>query len=460
MSKPRALYLNLADEIRALIEGRIFKPGERLPSVRALSRSKGVSIPTVTSAFQYLEDQGLIRARPQSGYYVLEPQAPAPGGVWTLRNADYARIIERIRDGENLAPFDMAMQDDAFYPVHKLSAIMAGQLRQDPGMLGRSTLALGDEGLREQIAKRLVGWNCLIEPEDLVITNGGLEAINLCLRALTRPGDTVVVECPTYYGFLNLIESCGLRALEVASDPLEGISLEGLDRALGREPVQACLLSTTVSNPLGVTLSPDRKRRLLEILEAHGVPLVEDATFADLAYDARPAAVQGLDLKRNVLLCASLTKTLAPGFRLGWVYGGRFSREVCSLKRIFSGDQPEILQRTLRTYLENGSYERHLRKARHELQLRLQGTLEVIRTSFPEGTRWSSPTGGYLLWVELPHPVERDRLLALASRLGLRVAPGRIFSTSGTFDRHLRLNYAQADTARLFANLALLGESL
>jgi DNA-binding transcriptional MocR family regulator len=337
---------------------------------------------------------------------------------------------------------------------------MSGLLRRDPRMLGRSTLALGDEGLREQIAKRLVAWNCLIDPEDVVITNGGLEAINLCLRALTRPGDAVAVECPTYYGFLNLIESCGLEPVEIPSHPGTGISLAELQRTLSRRPVKACLLSTTVSNPLGITLSLPDKERLLEVLEAHGVPLIEDATFADLHYASPPAAVQSLDRSRNVLLCASLTKTLAPGFRLGWVHGGRFTREVCSLKRILSGDQPEILQRTLRAYLEDGGYERHLRKARHELEARLRGTLESIRRSFPEGSHWTEPSGGYLLWVELPRVLDREELLALAAREGLRVAPGRIFSTSGAFGGHFRLNYAQADSKRLFENLGRFGERL
>lgn len=450
MEKQSALYMQLADELRKMIEGSIFKPGDRLPSVRAMSRAKGLSIPTATAAYHHLEDRNLIHARPKSGYFVSRPGGAHPGPG----NAD---LIERTLDVENATRFDAAMQDDAFYPVHRLSQIMSVLLRQDPGMLGRSTLALGDAGLRRELARRLVNWSCRIDPEELVVTNGGLEAINLCLRAITRPGDAVAVESLAYYGFLNLIESCGLRAVPVAGDPRRGMDMDGLQRVLAREPVKACLMSTTVSNPLGATLPLEDKRRLVSLLASHGVPLIEDATFADLHFQGPQPAAQSLDEDRNVILCASLTKTLAPGFRLGWVHPGRFLKPICSLKRILSGDQPEILQRTMGIYLENGGYERHLRKSRHELRIRMGETIEAITRWFPAGTRLTAPTGGYLLWVELPWAVDPDLLQTSASRLMLRIAPGRIFSAAGTSDRQFRLNFAQADTKRLLENLRAFG---
>jgi DNA-binding transcriptional MocR family regulator len=458
MAKLDALYVQLAEEIRRMIEGGIFKPGERLPSVRALSRAKHVSIPTATACYQYLEDQGLVRVRPQSGYFVAGPELAGPPA--STRTADYAHIIERTLDGENATQYDTAVQDDAFFPVHRLSLIMSELLRHDPGMLGRSTLALGDLGLRTQIARRLVNWNCVIDPEELVITNGGLEAINLCLRALTRPGDTVVVESPAYYGFLNLIDTCGLKLVEIPCSPQSGMDLDVLRQVLAQQPVKACLMSTSVSNPLGVTLALDAKRRLLAELAAKGIPLIEDATFADLHYAGPPPAAQSLDPEGNVILCASLTKTLAPGFRLGWVHPGRYMKQVRSLKRILSGDQPEILQRTLAIYLENGGYERHLRKARTELKARLAVTLESVQRRFPEGSGWTAPSGGFLLWVELARAFEVDFVQAAALGLGLRIAPGRIFSASGQFERHLRLNFAQADTSRLTASLESFGDAI
>jgi DNA-binding transcriptional MocR family regulator len=190
------------------------------------------------------------------------------------------------------------------------------------------------------------------------------------------------------------------------------------------------------------------------------VPLIEDATFADLHYGMAPVAAQGLGKDQDVILCASLTKTLAPGFRLGWVNGGRFKRETSALKKILSGDQPEILQCTLRMYLESGGYERHLRRARQNLASRMQGTIAALKATFPEGTRWTEPSGGFLLWVELPRAIDWDILQGGASRLGLRVAPGRLFSRTPGFERHFRLNFAQADAAKLVEHLGQFGAFL
>jgi len=455
------LYARLANDIRNMIETDILKAGERLPSLREMSRAKGVSIPTTIEAYRHLEDQNLIQVRPQSGYYVARreprPAQPSPGYPTSVKVQNRTDVIEKTLDSEISLRFDVAIPDDIFIPVHRLSLILAGLLRRDPGILGRNAPAPGDFTLRKQIARRLIEWNCMVDPEKLVITNGGLEAIGLCLRTLTSPGDIVVVESPAYYGFLNLIDSFGLRVLEIPSDPNEGMVLGCLQEALANHRVKACLMSSSVSNPLGVTMPVGNKRELLKLLEQNDIPLIEDATFADLHYGGPPPAVQSFDQHGNVLLCASLTKTLAPGFRLGWVHPGKYSRQICTLKRVISGDQSEILQKTLAIYLENGGYERHLRRARQELQIRMQSAVEAIRAGFPPGTRLARPSGGFLLWVELPRPIDVDFLQDAAISGNLGVAPGNIFSAFGQFQRHFRLNVAQADTQRMIDSLHQFG---
>jgi DNA-binding transcriptional MocR family regulator len=465
MVKRMALYVRLADEIQKMIESDIFKAGERLPSIRTMSRVKNVSIPTAIAAYQYLEDRELIRVRPQSGYFVMEHN----GHLKTVKNIrianlpnvvrhnDYVNILERTLDNENLVQYDTSPENNTFFPVHRLSGIMSELLRHDPSILGRNTLTLGDLGLRKQIARRLINWNCLIDPEEIVITNGGLEAINLCLKAITIPGDIVAVESPAYYGFLNLIDSYGLRVVEIPSQPSTGINLKELQSVLLQQPVKVCLLCTSVSNPLGATMPVRNKQFLLELLEKFNIPLIEDATFADLHYEASPPAAQSFDTHQNVLLCASLTKSLAPGFRIGWVYPGKFLKKVYDLKRTLSGDQSEILQRTLAAYYDSGGYERHLRKVRHELQARMHAAVDVIRRSFPAGTSLRPPSGGFMLWLQMRKLFDVDYVQSAALQMGLRVAPGRIFSISDHFERYLRLNFAQSDMREFVKNLQQFG---
>jgi DNA-binding transcriptional MocR family regulator len=458
------LYQKIAAEVRQLIESRILKAGDRLPSLREMSRVKGTSIPTIAEAYRHLEDLDLIRVRPQSGYYVTGPERrpgpsrpPLPAPVPAM---DRQYALDRALDNGFGNLFDAAIPDDLFIPVRPLGRILAGLLRHDPGILGRSTSAWGDLDLRNQIARRLIDWNCHVDPEELVITNGGLEAIGLCLRVLTRPGDLVTVESPAYYGFLNLIDAFGLRVLEIPCDPAAGMDLDELRAALGKHPVKACLMSTSVSNPLGVTLSLARKRELLAILGQAGVPLIEDATFGDLHFGGPPPAARSLDPDDQVLLCASMTKTLAPGFRLGWVNPGRHARQLSAMKRVTSGDQSMLLQRALAVYLETGGYERHLRRARHELQARMRLAIDTIQATFPAGTRLAQPSGGFLLWIELPGPIDLEALQEAARDGGLRIAPGVVFSALGHFRRHFRLNVAQADPRRLAASLGQLGSLL
>lgn len=468
MKSRMPLYLKIANEIHQMIESRLLKSGERLLSLREMGRVKGVSVPTVLEAYRYLEDKGLIQVQHRSGYYVAKREArrgnPFAGlstPVQTpVQALDRKNAIERALDGELEIPFDSAIPDNTFIPVRRLSQILSMLLRQDPGILGRHTSAWGDLGLRNQIARRLMQWNCRIDPEKVVITNGGLEAIALCLRILTRPGDIVVVESPAYYGFLNLIDAFGLRALEIPCDATEGMALGELSAALGKFPVKACLMSTSVSNPLGVTMSVAKKKELLRILGQRDIPLIEDATFGDLHFEGPPPAAQAFDKQGQVLLCASMTKTLAPGFRLGWAYPGRYAKQAFDMKRVISGNQSELLQKALAVYLDNGGYERHLRRASQELKARVRLAHETILTAFPAGTRLAMPSGGYLLWVELPAPFDMDFLQHAAREEDLRVAPGAVFSSLGHYQRYFRLNVAQADERRLMDSLKAFGATI
>ncbi|EIN02197.1 helix-turn-helix transcriptional regulator, GntR family, aminotransferase domain-containing [Paraburkholderia hospita] len=460
--EPRTtLYARLADELKQQILQGVFKAGQKLPSVRALSQTKKMSISTVQEAYRHLEDGKWIVVRSQSGAYVART---LPEMVHT-EFAEHSVVIRHISDTgpasalayrEDLIPFGAAIPDDAFFPCQRLAHGIANLLRKKPRLVGKYNFAPGTLELRQQIARRAVSWGAAVDPRRVVITNGAVEALTLCLRAVTKPGDIVAVESPAFYGFLQAAQSLGLQALPIAGDPGKGIDVNALDAAARHTKIAAIILSTTVSNPTGQTMPLDHKRRLVEVAAMHQIPVVEDATFADLQFQGEYQAAQGFDATGLVMLCASLTKTVAPGMRIGWVDGGRFSEQISYLKRISSIGQPEVMELALAEYLSNGGMESHLRRIRKAMQSRVYRMAEGIDRLFPEGTSFSLPSGGFLLWVELPEQVDSLELQEKATGFGIGVAPGALFSPRAEYRNFIRLNCAIADTAKAWEGLATL----
>jgi DNA-binding transcriptional MocR family regulator len=283
--------------------------------------------------------------------------------------------------------------------------------------------------------------SCLLSPDDIVATHGGTEAVNLCLRAVCRPGDTVAVESPTFYGFLQIIESLGLHALEIPTHPDHGMSLDALAYAMEHNRISACLLVSNFSNPMGCSIPEDKKKELVELLGAHGIPLIEDDIYGDLCFDEdRPSVAKAFDKKGLVLLCSSFSKTIAPGYRVGWVAAGQFQSKVERLKVLSNLATTTPTQLAIAEFLSNGGYDHHLRKMRTVYRHQTKAMTQAVIRNFPEGTRVTRPSGGYVLWVELPEYVDSLKLYQAALNSGITIAPGPIFSAKQKFRNFIRLN--------------------
>ena len=458
------LYARLADELKQQILQGVFTAGQKMPSVRALSQSKKLSVNTVQEAYRQLEDEQWIVARAQSGFYVA-PRLPEL--ALAAQAADSAVVMRYIAETgpaaalayrDDLIPFGAAVPDASFFPCRRLASGVAKLLRETPMLIGGYNFAPGGLELRQQVARRAVDWGASVDPRRVVITNGAVEAVHLCLRAVTKPGDTVAVEAPAYYGFLQALRSLGLQALTVRGAGKAGFDVDALDAAAsGGKKIAAVLLSTTVSNPTGATLPLERKRQLVDVAIRHQIPIIEDATFADLHFEGECQAAQGFDESGLVMLCASLTKTIAPGLRIGWVDGGRFSEQIGYLKRISSIGQPRVLELALAEYLANGGLAKHLRRTRRSLQAQVYRMAENIEHVFPAGTLATLPSGGFLLWVELPSQVDALVLQEQAIELGIGVAPGVLFSSHGEYRNFIRLNCGIPDSPRAKSGLLSLG---
>ena len=462
------LYEELAHRLSQAITTGSLRAGDRLPSVRQLSVQHRVSISTAMQAYRALENRRLIEARPKSGYFVLsqphrlpEPAASAPPPAARFVGVnDYVMEYLACSERPGVAPLGCATPHESLYPGEKLHRLMASIGRRRPELAVRYVMSAGTDALRTAIARRSVDFGCALDPDDIVVTNGCTEALNLALRAVARPGDTIALESPTYFTLLQIIESLGMKALEIPTHPREGVSLEALELAT-REPgaVKAVMLIPNFSNPLGSLMPDDKKERLVRMLEARGIPLIEDDLYGESHFGrSRPFVAKKWDGSGNVLLCSSFTKSVAPGFRIGWIAPGRFRREVELLKFISSVATPELPQLAIAQFIADGGYDHHMRKLRAAFARQVEQMSEAVAQHFPSECRLTQPSGGFVLWVELPPQVDSVRLFEAARDHGIAIGPGPMFSNSGRYRNFIRLNCGHPMTARLELAVARLGE--
>ena len=445
------LYRQVIDLISRNIDDGTLRPGDRLPSLRRMSLSAGVSVPTVRQAYIELERQRRIEARPQSGYYVRHIGGnamvrPAPSSAGAPAACECRPLMARVYDGINhpdLVPLGIAnpcMAKPAAKTLHRtMKRVMA---RAEERSLGYAT-TLGEPKLRRQIAFHyLDNAGGRIEPENICITNGGQEALLLSLLAVAAPGDVIAVETPTYHGLLELIDSLGMLAVEVETCPEEGVTLAELERTLQKHPVKACMFSTTLSNPLGVTMPEHDRCRLVALLEKYDTVLIEDDVYGDLRFDGmRPTPAQFLSNEAKIITCGSFSKTAAPGYRIGWIATDRYMEQITRLKRAFSCSSGLLQQLTLAEFLASGDYARHMKLLRPVLQQNAERMSAMVAEHFPAETRTSKPVGGSVLWLELPGHVNSVQLFDDAIDAGISITPGPIFSPSKRYTNFVRLSY-------------------
>ena len=445
-------YEKLTRQITQLIRQGTYRPGERIPSVRQMSRQQGLSISSVLHAYLTLEDQGLIEARPQSGYYVRastelkfpEPEISAPSLDPSHVNLhDLVMKIMRDSSDPHLIQLGAAMPNLELLPTERMNHIMAGLARRSDRSTNQYNFPPGLDTLRVQIAQRAVNSGCQLAPADIIVTSGGTEAIDLCLHAVCKPGDIVAIESPMYFGTLQLIEVYGLRALEIPTDPHDGISLGALRFAIEHNPIKAVLTISNFNNPLGSLIPDENKKDLVELLAQYDIPLIDNDVNGEIYFtEKRPLVTKAFDHKGLVMLCSSFSKDISPSFRVGWVAPGRYHSAVEWLKFTLSAATATLPQMAIAEFLESGGYDRHLRRLRRGYADNVARLYEAVTRTFPEGTRVTRPSGGFVLWVQLPGNVDSLELYALAQKSDITLTPGYLFSPTNQFSNFIRLNAA------------------
>ncbi|WP_110654287.1 PLP-dependent aminotransferase family protein [Salinicola halimionae] len=447
-------YERLAEHLRERIQAGYYRPDDRLPSVRALAAAHGVSLSTVQQAYHQLEDAQMIEARPKSGYFVSprrERPTPPPVGRTAQRPVEVSQW-EQVREGTCILPDTEVLHlgrgmPDIDAPTLKplLRALSRVSRRQDLVGLNYDTLH-GRLELREQIARLAIGHGCRLHPEELVVTTGCHEAISIAMRAVCEPGGIIAVDSPSFYGALQAIRAYGMKAMEIPTDPEHGISLEALELALEQWPIRAIQITPTCNNPLGYTLSIERKRALYALAQRFDVAIIEDDVYGDLTYAfPRPPTIKSFDDDGRVLLCSSFSKTLAPGLRLGWMAPGRYLERALHMKYVGTGSTATQGQMAVAEFIREGHFEPHLRKMRAQYQRNRNAALDLIVDAFPATTRVSYPEGGFMLWLECDPRIDTVTLNTRLMTEGIRIAPGVMFSATGKYRHCLRINYTLLD---------------
>ncbi|MGF1738789.1 PLP-dependent aminotransferase family protein [Photobacterium satsumensis] len=456
--------------IKQQVSQRVWLPGERIPSIRKMSKLQSISPMTVMKAYEQLELDGWIYAKPQSGYYVsahfnqlkdmpsLQPQIVNQSIRINRHVFDVMKAIKQ----PDVIPFGSAFPDPSLFPQSTLGRLLSRVVKTMPSHSGITDLSPGCLTLRRAISQRYAKVGVAVGAEQIVVTSGATEALGLGLSAVTQPGDMVAVESPVFYGALQAIERLHLKVVEIPACPRQGINIEALASCIERYPIKACWLMSNFQNPTGASLSPNRQRALYELLATRNIAMIEDDVYGELYYGPdKPVSLKSIDSEGMVIHCSSFSKSLAPGFRVGWTLAGRFTQQVAELQFMSTLSAPVPNQHAIASYIKGGGYDGHLRQLRRTLEARQRQMREAILCLFPSGTKVTIPSGGYFLWVVLPFDIDSAALLfILLERYRISIAPGTLFSSDSQYRHCMRFNCSYPLTPEYYEALRCIAQQV
>jgi len=441
------IYTEIADGIASQIRNGLLKTGDKLPSVRKMCQEHQVSMNTAKRVFLELESQSLIESKPQSGYFVSSlmsvslPLAAVSRPSLIANNDEPDELISKVYENmgkKEMTFFSIGIPSGDLLPQAKLKKEIINATRELKDGGTEYEELQGNLKLRRMIALRSIQWGGNFNENDLVTTNGGMNALSFCLMALGKPGDTIAIESPCYPGILQLANGFGLNVLELPTHPTTGIEIEALRKVIPQ--INLCLLIPNFNSPLGSCMPDENKKEIVKLLSENNIPLIEDDVYGDLYFgSSRPKCCKSFDRDGNVLYCSSISKTLAPGYRVGWIAPGKYKDKIMKLKLLHSTSSISIVNEAVANFLKSGRYEKHLQQMRKALQNNYQNYVQTIAEYFPEGTRTSRPQGGLSLWVEFDKKIRTTALYDLAIKQNISIAPGRMFTLQDQFENCMRL---------------------
>lgn len=463
-------YEEISRDIETLVRNGALAVGEKVPSVRRISNQYGVSVTTVISAYTDLEKKGFIQSRERSGYFARMPaikrsELPeTPKKVSLSKEISSANLIRQFCEASrSVKPpqFGAAIPDPSLMPLASLQKKIAQAARRHGDAINAYDFSQGPLVLRREIAKLYFDRGLTVDPEDIVITNGCLEAITLSLKSVAPPGSTILVETPTYFCFLEILKFHGYKVCEVPTSTENGIDLANLEDSITKCKVKAALLIPSFQNPTGASLSDTNRKKVVDIISRHKIPLIEDDIYGELAFaDSNPKPLKCFDKKDLVITCSSFSKTLSTGLRVGWVINRQYKEKILDSKAIHLISAPIINAHAVANYLVEENYARHIFKLKKTFEYQMQSVSEKVLENFPEGTKISHPEGGFFLWVQLPEQVDSTEVFFELMNDGIAVAPGPMCSAQGLYPNFMRLSCGFPDTRKGDQAIWKIGEAI
>lgn len=449
-TKPEFRYRQVMDVIISMMDNGLLHPGDKVPSLRKMSDEQNVSLSTVMQAYMELESEGRLEARPQSGFYVsggssvsrepVETTRPSQQPVKVKKSNLIQTILFAITDPD-IIPLGCAMPSTELLPYRDLNAIMRRLLNTDSSSRVEYGDVQGNKFFRQQLAYYMNMNGNSVAPDQLIITNGASEAITMALRAVTRPGDLVMMESPSYFGFMHLLETAKVYAMELPTSPEHGILIDDFANAVDRYDVKAVLVQPNYGNPMGQLYPEDARKEMVRICNRKDIPIIEDDINGDFCFSGkRPGNMKKYDENGNVIHVSSFSKSLAPGYRVGWVEPGKYFDEILRQKIAGSMATNDVPQLTLAHYLASGKFNRHMRGMNQAFKAQVETYTYQILKHFPEGTRVTRPQGGFVVWVELPEKVDTLDMYPKALDEKISFSPGGIFTSQQKYGNFMRIN--------------------
>ncbi|MBU1001992.1 MAG: PLP-dependent aminotransferase family protein [Proteobacteria bacterium] len=459
-------YKKIEEHVLNLVESGVLQPGQRLPSLRKMATSTRVSVPTVAQAYAELESRGLLESRERSGFYVsldykrlpapsLCPRAK-PGQMDMSRPALLEAALKSCHSNV-CDPMNRYYPDQSLLAGHCLGKILRSVILENPVRAASNVPPQGFIELRKQIALRCMNADLAVSPDEVVVTPGTMSGIAALLACITRPGDAVLIQSPAFILYLRVIETLGLRAIEIPSCPQNGIPVQHVADAIRDFDVKACLLIPNFH--MDGSLTPDEaKRRIVKMLTDKNIPLLEDDVYGELYFgQERPSLFKTFDTTGLVATASSLTRTIAPGYRLGWLLPGRFKDQVLAYMAMTDSRPATPIQLALAEFLRKGEFEKHMKGLRAAMALSMARMQCEVGRRFPEGTQVSRPQGGFYLWVQMPSQVDSKDVFLRARDKGVVIFPGSLLSFSDTFKNCIRINCRGVWNDKIREALGVLG---